>query len=225
MMGKLIVIEGSDSSGKETQTKILYEKLIEDNYNIRKVEYPNYSSNSSELVKMYLSGEFGKNPSDVNPYAASTFYAVDRFASYKKEWVEFYKASGIILADRYTTANMVHQAAKIEDIEKRDYFLDWLWDFEFNKMELPVPDCVIFLDMPVEYAQRLMEERNNKITGESKKDIHEKNKEYMSKSYKSACYVAEKYKWNRISCISENKLKTIDEISDEIYKIVKKCLQ
>lgn len=224
MRGKLIVIEGSDSSGKETQTKKLYERIVKDNYEIKKVEYPNYNSKSSELVKMYLNGELGTNPSDVNPYAASTFYAVDRYASYKKEWMEFYKHGGIILADRYTTANMVHQAAKIEDKEERDNFLSWIWDLEFNKMELPIPDCTIFLDMPVEYAERLMEDRNNKITGDIHKDIHEKNKDYMIKSYKSACYVAEKYKWNKINCVYKDKLKNIDEISNEIYEVVKKYL-
>lgn len=200
--------------------KKIFQRLIEEKYKVKKVEYPNYKSESSALVKMYLSGEFGKKPEDVNPYVASTFYAGDRFASYKKDWEKFYKEGGIIIADRYTTANMVHQASKIQNEEAKEKFLDWLWDFEFVKFGLPVPDCVIFLDMPPEFSQKLMEERKNKFTGGVQKDIHEKDIKYLANSYINSCTVAEKYNWNKISCVQGNNIKSIEEIHQEIYECV-----
>lgn len=222
MKGKLIIIEaGTDGSGKATQTKRLFNRLKEDKYNIRKVEYPNYKSDSSALVKMYLNGEFGCKPEDVNAYAASTFYAVDRYASYVKEWKRFYDNGGIILADRYTTSNMVHQASKIEDEAERNKYLDWLWDLEFVKLGLPVPDMVVFLDVPPLITNNLMSKRSNKITGGSKKDIHESDKEYLRKTYSNACWIAEKYGWKRIECISNNCLRGIEDINNEIYDYVK----
>ena len=224
MSGKLIVIDGVDSSGKETHTLRLFDRLQQEKYNIRKIQFPNYESDSSALIKMYLNGDFGSNPGDVNPYIASSFYAADRFASYRGDWQEFYKSGGIVLADRYTTSNMVHQAAKIKDAEEKEKFLDWLWDYEFVKFELPVPDCVIFLDMPPEFGQKLMQERNNKFTGEAEKDIHEKNYEYILNSYNNACGVAKKYKWERVSCIADGQIKTIDAIHDEVYERVKAIL-
>ncbi|HYF83524.1 MAG TPA: thymidylate kinase [Clostridia bacterium] len=225
MKGKLIIIEaGTDGSGKATQTKILFHRLKEEKHNIRKVEYPNYKSNSSALVKMYLNGEFGNRPEDVNAYAASTFYAVDRYASYVKEWQKFYEKGGIVLADRYTTSNMVHQASKIEDEMERNEYLDWLWDLEFVKLGLPIPDMVIFMDVPPVITNNLMSARNNKITGGSKKDIHESDSEYLSKTYQNACWIAEKYKWNRIQCIANNCLRSIDDIHNEIYDSIVKNL-
>jgi Thymidylate kinase len=223
MRGKLIVIEsGSDGSGKATQSQKLFNRLYDENYKVRKIEFPNYKSNSSALVKMYLNGEFGSNPEDVNAYAASTFYAVDRFASYKTEWEEFYKAGDIIIADRYTTSNMVHQASKINDEKKRDEFLEWISDFEYNLYKLPKPDCVIFLDMPPQYSNKLIENRINKFTGNEKKDIHEKNYEYLKRCYNNSLYIANRGNWNKIKCIEDNKIKTVDEIHDIIYSIVKK---
>lgn len=220
MKGKLIIIEsGSDASGKATQTKKLYERLLEDGYNVRKVEYPNYSGESSALVKMYLRGEFGSKPSDVDPYIASTFYAADRYASFKTEWEEFYNNGGIVLADRYTTSNMVHQASKMAK-EDRDKYLDWLFDYEFNLYKIPQPDCVVFLDVPIEFSKKLMENRKNKITGEDKKDIHESDLDYLEKSYNNSLYIADKYNWEKINCVEEENLRSIDSIHEEIYKVV-----
>lgn len=225
MKGKLIIIEsGSDSSGKATQTKKLYERLIDEEYKIKKVEYPNYKSQSSALIKMYLSGEFGTNPNDVNPYVASTFYAVDRYASYKTEWEKFYNEGGIILADRYTTSNMVHQAAKIDCLDEKNKYLDWLWNFEFEKYKLPVPDCVIFLDMPPEQSRRLMADRKNKFSGGSEKDIHERNQEYLISSYNNAVSIADKYSWHKVQCTNGEILRSIDDIHNEIYNIVKRVV-
>lgn len=144
--GKLIIIEsGSDASGKATQSERLYERLISEGKKCMKITFPDYESDSSALVKMYLNGDFGKNPNDVSPYVSSTFYAADRYASYKTKWGEFYNSGGIIISDRYTTSNMVHQAAKIESPEK-EKFLEWLYDLEFNIYGIPTPDEVIFLD-------------------------------------------------------------------------------
>lgn len=225
MKGKLIIIEsGSDASGKATQTRKLYERLLSQGYNIRKVEYPNYESESSALVKMYLRGDFGKNPSDVDPYVSSTFFAADRYASFKTEWEEFYNQGGIIIADRYTTSNMVHQASKM-DVEDRDKYLDWLVDYEFNLYKIPEPDCVIFLDVPIDFSKKLMENRKNKFTGESKKDIHESDINYLTKSYNNSLYIAHKFKWDKIDCVKEGKLRTIDSIHEEVYRLVKDKLE
>ena len=219
MKGKLIIIEGSDGSGKATQTKKLYDRLEQNNYNIKKVEFPNYNSESSALVKMYLRGDFGKHAEDVDPYICSTFFAVDRYASFKTEWEEFYNNGGIIICDRYTTSNMIHQASKME-VEERDKYLEWLNDLEFNLYKIPKPDCVIFLDVPVEMSQKLMKDRNNKITGESEKDIHESDFDYLKKSYENSLYIAKKYNWQRINCIKDDNMRTIDDIHEEIHSIV-----
>ncbi|MBP3285011.1 MAG: deoxynucleoside kinase [Clostridia bacterium] len=217
-MGKIIVIEGLDGCGKQTQSEKLYQRLKEENYPVMKIAYPRYENPSSSLVKMYLSGEFGKNPNEISPYIASTFYAVDRYASYKQDYEEFYKNGGILILDRYVTANMVHQAGKIDDIEERDKFLKWLWDFEFNLFGIPVPDKVFFLNIPPEVSQKLMAERENKFSHEKEKDIHESNKEYLNKMYTSACYLIEKFNWDEINCTKDGTLRSIEDIHKEIYE-------
>lgn len=224
MKGKLIIIEsGSDASGKATQSEELLKKLTADGYNVRKVEYPNYKSESSTLVKMYLRGDFGKNADDVDAYIASTFFTADRYASFKTEWEDFYNAGGIVIADRYTTSNMVHQASKME-IEERDKYLDWLEDYEYNLFKIPRPDEVIFLNVPVDYSIKLMENRKNKFTGEDEKDIHESDKSYLRKTYNNSLYIADKYNWKRVECVENEQLRTIEDISNEIYGIVKNIL-
>lgn len=224
MNGKLIIIEsGSDASGKATQSEELLKKLTADGYNVRKVEYPNYKSESSTLVKMYLRGDFGKHADDVDAYIASTFFTADRYASFKTEWEEFYRSGGIVIADRYTTSNMVHQASKME-IEERDKYLDWLEDYEYNLFKIPRPDEVIFLNVPVDYSIKLMENRKNKFTGEDEKDIHESDKNYLKKTYNNSLYIADKYNWKRVECVENEQLRTIEDISNEIYEIVKNIL-
>lgn len=221
-MGKLFVIDGTDGSGKQTQFTKLQERLTKDNINFKTVSFPNYESPSSSLVKMYLSGKFGENAKDVSPYIASTFYAADRYATFKTGYQKFYDEGGIILADRYTTANMVHQAGKIKDKQERKKFLDWLWDFEFNLYSLPVPTEVFFLNMPVEKSLELIQNRDNKFTHNTKKDIHERDKNHLIDSYNAACEVAKEYNWYEIKCIKDNNLRTIEDIHEEIYKEVKK---
>lgn len=218
--GRLIVIEGTDSSGKETQTAMLFERLSEKISNIRKISFPNYESPACAPVKMYLAGEFGTDAEKVNPYPASTMYAIDRYASYKTDWGKFYNDGGIIITDRYTTSNMVHQASKIDNSQEKEMYLSWLEDLEYSKMGIPRPDLVIFLNMPTETAQKLMAERKNKITGEDKKDIHEKNIEYLKKSHENACEISKKYSWKEIKCVENDRLKTIEEISNEVFELV-----
>jgi len=220
-MGKIIVIEGTDSSGKETQTEELYKKFKKEGYNVRKISFPNYKSPACEPVKMYLAGEFGETALDVNPYPVSTMFAIDRYASYKKDWEDFYNNGGIIITDRYVQSNMIHQASKIENKTEKNKFISWLEDLEFDKIGIPRADLVVFINMPLKFAKELMEKRNNKITGKSEKDIHEKDDIYMKKSYDNACEIAKIKDWKEIKCEKENKLKSIEEISNNIYTVVK----
>lgn len=224
--GKLLVVEGVDSSGKKTQAELLYNKLLSEGKKVKLITFPNYESPSSSLVKMYLNGDFGENPDEVNVYASSTFYAVDRFASFKTDWEGFYNDGGIIISDRYTTSNMVHQASKIKDKDKKDEYLDWLWELEFNLYKLPVPDMVIFLDVEPSTSIKLMGNRPNKITNESTKDIHEKNQEYLINSYLNALYVAKKYDWKRINCnTNDNNILGISVIHEKVYDAAKTMLE
>lgn len=222
MQGSIFVIEsGTDGSGKATQTKLLYDRLKADGYNVIKVSYPNYDSDSSALVKMYLRGDFGEKADDVDAYIASTFYAADRYASYKTEWEDFYKEGGIVIADRYTTSNMVHQASKMDDIDKRDKFLDWLDQYEYGLYKLPRPRKVYFLDVPVDVSQDLIKDRMNKFTNESQKDIHESDTDYLVKTYENSKFVADKYQWQIVNCINEDRnMRSVDQIHEEIYSRV-----
>ena len=219
MSGKLIVIEGLDGSGKATQSNLLYEALLAEGKPVRKVSFPDYESNSSALVKMYLAGEFGKDPSAVNAYAASTFFAVDRYASYKKDWGSFYEQGGIIIADRYTTSNAIHQCSKLPEAQW-DSFLTWLFDFEFNKLGLPSPDAVIYLDMDVAVSQKLIEERCKDKN--IKKDIHEADVEYLKKCREAAHYCADKLGWKIMKCNMGETPLPIEEIATDIFELVQK---
>lgn len=223
-MGKLIVIEGTDSSGKETQTKRLFEKLEEKGLKVKKISFPNYDSPACEPVKMYLAGAFGEDAMKVNPYPVSTMYAIDRYASFKTDWEKFYNEDGIIVTDRYVTSNMVHQASKIRDLDEKKKYLNWLEDLEYEKMGIPRPDLVIFLNMPTDMAIRLMAERKNKITGEEKKDIHERDKEYLKESHANACKIANTYNWKEIKCSDGERIKTIEEIGEEVFSLVEKVV-
>lgn len=223
-MGKLFVIDGTDGSGKQTQFEKIVERLKKEGRDIKVVSFPNYESESSSLVKMYLGGKFGENAQEISPYIASTFYAADRYATYKTEYEEYYKNGGIILADRYTTANMVHQAGKIKDIKEREKFLEWLWDFEFNLYGLPVPTKVFFLNMPTEYAIKLMENRENKITHEKQKDIHERDESHLKDAYEAACSLVDKYDWYEVKCVKNDEIRSIEDIHEEIYNELIKYL-
>lgn len=221
-MGKLIIIEGLDGCGKSTQTALL-EKYFEDNsVKFKKIKLPDYDSKSSTLVKMYLGGEFGKNADDVNAYAAGAFYAVDRFASYKLDWGKDYENGALILADRYATSNSIYQMEKIDE-DKWDEYLDWSADFEYNKIGIPRPDLVIFLDMPVDVSQKLMTSRYNGYEG--KKDVHEANVDFLNNCRKSALYTAKKQGWAVVPCSDGINPLPIKEIHNTILDFVKKELK
>lgn len=223
-MGKLFVIDGTDGSGKQTQFSKLKERMDKEGIKYMEVSFPNYDSPSSSLVKMYLSGEFGENASDISAYVASTFYAADRYATFKTKFEKFYNEGGIILADRYTTANMVHQAGKIKDKGERDKFLSWLFDLEFNIYKIPKPDKVFFLNMPPKKSLELIKDRENKFTHGMEKDIHEKDANHIVDSYNAACSVAEAYNWCNIHCMDGDNIRTIDDIHEEIFSEIKKEL-
>ena len=218
-MGKLIVIEGVDASGKATQTQRLYDRLSADGYTLRQISFPDYESDFSVPVKRYLAGDLGKQADDVNAYAASLFYAIDRYASFKRDWGNFYNDGGILIADRYVTSNLVHQAAKLK--EGKEDFMLWLHDTEYEKLGLPKPDLVLFLDMPPACARKLMADRANKITGEAEKDIHESDKNYLERSYENAMGIAKMAGWQIVHCAEGENIRSIHEISDEIYNLVK----
>lgn len=222
--GKLITIEAGDGSGKATQTKALYDRLLAEGYQVLKVEYPDYQSESSALVRMYLGGEFGQQAENVSAYGASAFFAVDRYASYLLKWRQAYESGWIILADRYTTSNMVHQAVKLKDSAEREEFLTWLWDFEFGRLQLPVPDRVIYLDMPPEISDRLINSRAAKDSSR-KKDIHEKDTSYLHHCHRAYNEVAEKYGWVKISCAQQGNLRTVQDIHEDVYQAVKEILR
>lgn len=215
MKGTLIVLEGIDGSGKETQASLLEKKLKEKGREVMHISFPDYKSPSSALVKMYLKGDFGKNPEDVNPYAASLFYAVDRFASYRMKWKDFYQKGGIIIADRYTTSNMVHQMTKYEDKKARKDFLAWLEKMEYEELELPVPDLVILLDIPLAVSENLVKERARQ--GGSM-DIHEQHLDYLRKCHDAYQELVNLYGWKRIPCTEEGKLRTIEDIGKDVEK-------
>lgn len=214
-MGKMIVIEGLDGSGKGTQAALLLENLKKSGRDAFAIDLPNYSDDSSALVRMYLKGEMGSHPGDVNAYAASTFFAVDRYASFKKFWGREYDGGKIIVANRYTTSNACHQMTKLPE-ESWDPFLDWLFDFEYQKLGIPTPDCVIFLDMPVEVSQKLLEKRYG--NDESKKDIHELDVEYLRHCRFAASYACDRLGWKKIVCAENGSPKSVEEISRLVFE-------
>ena len=220
-MGKLIVIEGTDGSGKSTQFKLLTSRLEAENHRFQKLVFPQYAEPSSALIRMYLGGEFGTRPSDDNAYAASTFYAVDRYASYKKVWSDWYEQGGLIVSDRYTTSNAVHQASK-EPQEKQAAFLTWLYDLEYDKLGLPKPDLVIYLDVPTDFTEAMM--RRREADTNTHADIHEQDMDYLATCRRTGKAAAEFYGWTVIQCVKDDAMRSIEDIHEEIYRHVAKCL-
>ena len=220
-MGILIAIEGLDGSGKGTQTERLYNRLATNGIKTSTVSFPDYDSPSSALVNMYLKGDFGNQPHDVNGYAASAFFAVDRFASFKTKWKKNYDDGEIIICNRYTTSNLFHQMVKLPR-EEWDKFIEWLNDFEYGKLGLPAPDAVIYFDMDPDISQKLLAGRYN--GDNSKKDIHEKNVEYIKSCRETALYAAEKLGWTVVKCFDGDKTLPIEAIEETALKAIKKVL-
>lgn len=216
-MGKLFVIDGLDGSGKATQTKLLFDYFSSIGKNALKITFPNYEEQSSALVKMYLSGEISNNPSDINAYACSSFYACDRYISFKKNWEKDYKTDSIIIADRYVSSNLIHQMVKLPP-EQWDEFIDWLDDLEFNKFGLPKPDKIIYLDVLPSVSKRLITERYN--GDEQKRDIHESDFLYLESCRNAALYVAKKLKWHIINCCENDTLFSREQIFEKIKEVV-----
>lgn len=223
-MGRLIAIDGVDASGKQTQTQMLFERLKEEGINVKTVSFPAYDNQSSALVKMYLNGDFGDKPSDVNAYATSTFFAADRFATYRTDWGKDYEDGTLILADRYVSSNLIHQASKIDDIAEKEKFLKWLDELEYGIYGLPKPDITIFLDMPPKYGMKLMKDRLNKSNGNDKKDIHESDFSYLTKSYENAMFVAKQFGWRHISCVKDDNIRKMEDIHKDIYSIIRELI-
>ena len=211
--GKLIVFEGIDGSGKSTQFEMMCESLDRRGGEYRRLVFPQYSEPSSALIRMYLAGEFGENPDDVNAYAASAFYAVDRYASYVKEWRDYYLSGGMILADRYASSNAIHQASKLPEQEQQSFF-GWLGQFEYDLMGLPVPDIVIYMDITLEAALKNMRARE-KESGQAG-DIHETHSEYLTKCLHAADKAADFYAWHRIKCTEHGEMRSPEAIHSDI---------
>ena len=221
-MGKLIVIEGTDGSGKSTQFKKLTERLQAEGLRFKTLVFPQYSEPSSALIRMYLGGEFGTSPSDVNAYAASAFYAVDRYASFKKDWGKWYDEGGVIISDRYTTSNAVHQASK-ESPENRPEFLRWLYEFEYDKLGMPRPDLTIYLDVPTDFTEKMM--RSREASTNTKADIHEQDMAYLATCREMGRAAGEYYGWQVIRCVRDGEMRSIEDIHQELYALVKACLE
>lgn len=221
-MGKLIVIEGTDGSGKSTQFRLLTDRLESEQVKFQKLVFPQYSEPSSALIRMYLGGEFGKSPSDVNAYAASAFYSVDRYASYRKVWGKWYEEGGLVVSDRYTTSNAVHQASK-EPENKREDFLNWLYDFEYDKLGLPRPDLVIYLDVPTDFTEKMLRHRESETNTHA--DIHEQDMQYLATCRRMGRAAAEHYGWTVIRCVRDGAMRSVEDIHEEIYRHVAACLE
>ena len=221
-MCKLIVIEGTDGSGKSTQFRLMSEHLQKDGVAFKHLVFPRYSEESSALIRMYLGGQFGSKPSDVNAYAASAFYAVDRYASYKMDWGQWYDEGGLILSDRYTTSNAVHQASKEEGAARQD-FLKWLYEFEYDKLGLPRPDLTIYLDVPTDFTEKMLRGREQATNTQA--DIHEQDMDYLATCRRCGKEAAAYYGWTVIQCVKDGAMRTIEDIHQEIYAAVKQCLE
>ena len=221
MAGKLIVFEGTDGSGKSTQFKAMCQRLTDLGKTYEKLVFPQYKEPSSALIRMYLAGEFGSRPGDVNPYAASAFYAVDRYASMKKVWGDYYANGGLMVADRYTTSNAVHQSAKLPE-EAREAFCRWLDEFEHDRLELPRPDLVIYLDMPTDFSVKLL--RNREQSTNTTADIHEVDSGYLAACRTAALQAAKVLGWTVIPCVRDGALRSIEDIHSEVWSYIETVL-
>ena len=216
--GKLIVLEGTDGSGKATQTQMLFDRLLREGISCRKLCFPRYGEPSAAPIELYLQGKLGAHADDVSPYAASALFAVDRFCSYRQDWGEYYENGGILITDRYTTSNAIHQASKLPD-GMREAFLDWLFRFEYEQIDLPAPSLVFYLDVPTEVTEKMMREREAKTNTQA--DIHEKDEEYLLRCRMGAEAIIARCGWQKIDCTEDGEMRAREDIHEELYQKVK----
>lgn len=221
MKGKLIVLEGTDGAGKTTQTRLMAQRLEREGVPFRMVDFPRYGSPFAAPVERYLMGDLGRKPGDVNAYAASTFYAVDRYAAYKEDWGRDYEAGGLILSNRYTTSNAVHQAPKLPEGERQAY-LDWLFDLEYNRLGLPEPDLVVYLDLPAEISARMLQKRQ--ADTHTQADIHEQDGAYLRACRESAQAIVKQLGWRLVDCSRDGEIRSLEDIHQELWEIVRALL-
>lgn len=218
MSGKLIVFEGTDGAGKATQTGLLARRLEEEGVSFRTLDFPRYGNPFALPAELYLRGRLGNRPGDVGAYGASTLYAVDRYASYLEDWGGFYEEGGLLLANRYTTSNAVHQAAKLPPEERRAY-LDWLFDFEYNRLALPRPDLVAYLDLPAELSARMLRKRRE--AAHARADIHERDGAYLRRCRDCARDLAGELGWRLVDCSRDGAVRTPEDIHRELWELVR----
>lgn len=218
MRGKLVVLEGTDGSGKATQARLMADRLTAEGVSFRELDFPRYGNPFAEPARLYLAGALGAKPGDVSACAASVLYAVDRYASYREDWGAAYEAGELILANRYTTSNAVHQASKLEPGERED-FLDWLFDLEYRRLALPEPDLVVYLDLPVEISDRLLRQRQERTHTQA--DIHEQDEDYLRRCRQSAREIVRTLGWTCIDCSRNGALRSPEDIHAEIWELVR----
>ena len=217
MKGKLIVFEGTDGSGKATQSRLLCERLTREGVAYKNIDFPRYGKPSAAMVQEYLDGKLGRHPGDVNAYAASLMFSMDRYASYKQDWGSYYEQGGLLIADRYTTSNAVHQTSKLPPEQQRP-FVDWLFDFEYQKLGLPAPDRVLYLDLPTELSEQMMRRREEATHTHA--DIHEQDEAYLRSCRESAARVVDWCGWQRIRCDRDGRIRSIQDIHQEVLERV-----
>ena len=217
MKGKLIVFEGTDGSGKATQSRLLCERLTCEGVAYKNIDFPRYGKPSAAMVQEYLDGKLGRHPGDVNAYAASLMFSMDRYASYKQDWGSYYEQGGLLIADRYTTSNAVHQTSKLPPEQQRP-FVDWLFDFEYQKLGLPAPDRVLYLDLPTELSEQMMRRREEATHTHA--DIHEQDEAYLRSCRESAARVVDWCGWQRIRCDRDGRIRSIQDIHQEVLERV-----
>lgn len=221
MKGKLIVLEGTDGAGKTTQLQILTKRLEQEGVAFRTVKFPRYGSPFAAPVERYLQGDLGKKPGDVSAYAASTLYAVDRYASFKEDWEKDYAAGTLILADRYTTSNAVHQAPKLPEGERWEY-LDWLFDLEYNRLALPEPDLVVYLDLSADISVKMLQKRQEATHTQA--DIHEQDGAYLRACREAAQEIVKRLGWRRVDCSGNGEIRSPEDIHREVWELVRALL-
>lgn len=224
--GKIIAIEGTDGSGKQTQTKLLIERLTQEGYSVYSKSFPNYTSDSSAPVRMYLNGELGNTPNAVDAKAASILFAVDRYVTYKKEFEELYKKQqSVFVFDRYTASNIIHQGSKLlkeENVDTRELanFVLWVNFLEHDELQIPAADVTIYLNVPLDYTKALRKNRANKIDNGAKQDIHESDEAYLRSCTITGMCAAKNLNWDIVECVKDGSMRSIEDISEEIWNIV-----